>query len=188
MSHLHFEKTDLRPYMETIDRHTRELMKAHHLYALPRRFVAGVPTGAGTHDLGGALDSRRIWHIPSEPAPMTLINRADCIAQLIEAGLIPNPKETAMIEKKNFVTPPVKTPAGSLAHRHLGSLVTITLPSGAEITDILVGVASGKLAGQVGIGVQNVTHNSFDYDFLLDPKSVVLVRRPRIVKVKAVKR
>lgn len=106
---------------------------------------------------------------------------------------IPQPKETTMIDRKNFVLSPVRVAAGSLAQKHLGSLVTVMLPSGAEITDILTGVRSGRPARQgdpdtskvvvtlanVGVGYDASRYEDVHGEHFLDPKAVVLVRRPR---------
>lgn len=107
-----------------------------------------------------------------------------------------NTKEAPMtqIDQTQFVarTNAQKVKAEALAAKHLGSLVTITLPSGAEITDILDGVHVGRLEnaanGMVVVVLANVGHG-FDVRTLrdcygehrLDPSSVVHVRRRRTV-------
>lgn len=159
---------------------------------------------------GGAWPMR---YALGAPAPMTLENRADAVEQMLRHGIIhasagthqginstiptitKKKKEvTTMtkIERKNYTTPPVKTPAGSLAARHLRSLVTITLDSGAEITDVLVALSSGHVGSshpdKVRVLLDNVNSDHYEGGFYLDTKSVVLVRRPKVVKKTAAKR
>jgi hypothetical protein len=94
---------------------------------------------------------------------------------------------TMTIDKKDYVTTAVRTPAGSLAQRHIGSLVTITLPSGAEITDVLRAVSANNAEvkvdlANIGAGAHyDVTANrlSTETPHSLDPKSTILVRRPK---------
>lgn len=141
------------------------------------------------------------------PAPLTHANVANYhrqldvwMRELADCTETPydNKKETLMIDKKDYVAQAVKTPVASLAQRHIGSLVTITLPSGAEITDVLIGVSSGRLRQRTLVGehpgqdvevkLANVggapTSSQILGDLravahILGPKSVVLVRRPK---------
>lgn len=166
--------------------------------------------------LGATQEMSYAVRIPDDyvwsPPPSTAFYKADLKPHLehldslrfhLAAWTKTQPKETDMnIEKKNFTTPPIKTPAGSLAQRHLGSLVTITLASGAEITDVLVGVRSGVPSGLIQGDQGNVTlylQNvgiGYDHNYLVDrngafplePKSIVLVRRPKAVRAAKVKR
>lgn len=150
-----------------------DAVKALEQYAMPQRYMLGVEPSALRRWENGIIEKLNLTPYPQQ-------------------------KESTMIEKKNFVTPPTKTPAASLSQRHVGSLVTITLPSGSEITDILTGVMSGVPSrlrnqphseGQVVVFLQNVGVG-YDPEYLrdrngefpLDPKSVVLVRRPKTVK------
>ena len=108
---------------------------------------------------------------------------------------MPNIDQSQFVAKTNAQ----KVKADSLAAKHLGSLVTITLPSGAEITDVLDGVHVGRLEQAANVMVvvvlANVGHgfsarNLQDYcygEHRLNPGSVVLVRRPRAPR-KAAKR
>ena len=216
------EDMELKPFLDVIDRHIKEVAKACESYAIPQRIVAGIPMLDGESDWFKPVvrmphDYDSSWldrHIGSAfavsggvaksagthlPAPLTLKNKQEALTKLIEAGMIrtthgrnlsttTRPKENIMtVDRKNFVLKATPVKAEALAHKHLGHLVTITLPSGAEVTDILVGVSVGGRYGTdaqfVIVGLQNI-RSGFEYDppdFQLDPKSVVQVRRLRPV-------
>lgn len=124
-----------------------------------------------------------------DPRPLTLELKSETInsetLRLLTGGRITITKEIHMttIDRKNFVGAAVNVPAASLAHRHLGSLVTITLPSGAEVTDVLSAVAVGSVqhggVSTIKVYLQNVQPDHLNGGFQLDPKGVVKVRRPK---------
>lgn len=141
------------------------------------------------HELGPVIyDEAQHFHGDIFTSNRFTLNRT------IKEDPMPNIDQSQFVAKTNAQ----KVKADSLAAKHLGSLVTITLPSGAEITDVLEGVHSGRLSEarteQVVVVLANVGHG-FNVRTLqdgygehrLDPGSVVLVRRPRAPR-KAAKR
>lgn len=170
--------------------HTRQLaaVAAYPGYGFRQRFMFGVDQRESgfrlTHGHQHYYDGRQIPASTATHARAGAINchlNHTCVT--VPVAQLAQPKETQMIDKKQFVAQPVKTPVASLAKRHAGSLVTITTEDGVEITDILDGVASRHNWEKVDVYLQNIEANGSERYFDLAPKSVVLVRRPRPVPV-----
>ncbi len=145
--------------------------------------ASGVSLSAGTHQIDGVNSSLARLLTPERPGRSLFTTNVydhtnhPCVP--VPVTRFAQPKDIQMIDKKQFVAQPVRTPAGGLAQRHLGSLVTITTPEGAEITDTLFRISSTRGINEVRVELQNVEQSSHHPEWDLDPKSIVLVRRPR---------
>lgn len=164
-------RADIRPFIDRVDRIAREGAAARlAANPFPIRVALGVDQDEFeirlTHGRQGQY-AHPVGHIhlnhPCVPVPVTRFAQ---------------PKESQMIDKKQFVAQPVRTSAANLGYRHLGSLVTITTPTGAEITDTLFRISATKGMDEVGVELQNIDQVGGG-EWFLEPKAIVLVRRPR---------
>jgi hypothetical protein len=171
-----FDVTDLGPLTLQIDKMSEE-MAAIMYGGFPRRIMLGVEQPASELH----LDNPTARH---ENCRSTVIANA-LHGSVYIAPLDPRttrPKETTMIDKSDFLATASKVRADNLAARDLGSLVTITTPNGVEITDILEAIRADLDADHVDLELVYTSRSDYESFWEIDPKSVVLVRRPKATK------